>query len=85
MKKYYIDNNDVSHLVSSNYQTSEEKNIAGDDKIMLSTYNMRLFNLGGVFNPYNPQSIFYGRDVYNSVVRIEDEYGLTIHRQSQRI
>lgn len=79
MRAYKLDDIDITYLVSTDYTIEEEINLIGEDKIKLNTYNLELFNLDGVFNPYNPNSIFYGRDISDSKVDIFDNFGILLY------
>jgi len=70
MRQYYLDDFDITDYIQINYNISEQKSIIGQDNIRISSFDITLSNINDIFTPHSPQSIFYGRNVYESKFKI---------------
>lgn len=79
MNTYKLDGVDITRYIESGFEYSEEKSLEGEDNIRLPAFSLQLWNHGGMFNKYEPNSIWYNCDQTESFLTIYDEYDSLIY------
>jgi len=81
---YKLDGVDISEYVSSQFSYSEEVSLIGEDTIRLPSFTIELWNYIGMFNKYSPNSMFYGSNPAEGIIKVYDELGFVRYTEKIR-